>query len=164
MASKSTVSPELLRAARETYHLEFQFRDGLSGHALEAALSAALVAHEKAVLARVAAEAEAYAMSLEEDMPYEATGIKYFAHKLRDDIGEPDRDYEPQDDDVVEVTITGSVVRYATDTCDSCGHSDNHEWGVMDDVTGDEYMFRSTGPKRPRVRVLTRADQLSEEE
>jgi hypothetical protein len=152
------ISPDLLRAARETYALEMMLNSGLSTDALEKAISSGLDAHERAVLYRVANEAESFAIGMEaegETSDY-AMALRWFASKLRTDFGLPAEPIQPQHEDVVEITITGMVTAWE-DTCDNsgCSHHD-YEWSVLDDATGDEYFFRAPPNRAPRVRVLSK--------
>jgi hypothetical protein len=157
----TSVGIDLLRAAKETYRRELMLSDGLSSEALEKAIAAAMDAHEKAVLSRVATEAESFAMGMEADEDQSTdyiTALRWFADKLRTDFGIVAQPYVPNDDDVVEVTITGSVITWKDD-CDNpeCDHS-RYQWSVVDDATGDEYFFRTQPGRVPSVHVLLRDD------
>ena len=155
------VSADLVRAARETYDLERQINGGLSTDALEKAISSALEAHERAVLHRLATEAESYALGMEseEHSADFVLALRWWAHKVREDLGPQDSQlYEPRDDDVVEVTITGSVITSE----DPYGPSNEFHWAVFDDKTGDEYSFRNPGKRAPRLRVLSRHENMEE--
>lgn len=157
-----SASPDLIRQAKETYALEIQLADGLNSDALDKAISAALEAHERTVLQRIAQQAETFALAEEEDdNPDFAVALRWFAHKLRDDLGpQADGPYVPHENDVVEVTITGAVICWLEE-CENCDGEKPPEfaWSVLDDETGDEYFFRNHPRRLPRVRVLSRSEE-----
>jgi hypothetical protein len=150
------VDIDILRAVEQTYELEKKVSDGeFSPQAAIRALAAGLAQHERSVINRVAAEADAFAAGLHEDPDGTemAHALMWFAHKLRDEIGPLDPNYVPNEDDVVEVTITGSVELWNPDPGDP---DDNLTWAVTDDQTGDTYFFRADPARNPRLRVLSR--------
>lgn len=155
-----SVAPEILRAAQETYGLELAVNDGLSTDALGKAIESGLLAHERGVLHRVAAEAESFAMGMEAsddgENPDFAVALRWFAYKIREGAGVQPGPYMPVDDDVVEVTVTGLVSR-GDETCPHVGCMHHRsEWSVTDDLTGEEYFFATD--RAPRVRVLSKSD------
>lgn len=150
-----SAAPDLLRAARETYDLELLLCDGLAVDALDKAIAAALDTHERAVLLRMALRAEQFAVDMEAeqdpDNPDFAVALKWWASKIRSEFVGPAEVYRPQDDDVVEVMITGSVMQWMDDPGLSPG---DYDWSVLDDKTGREYFFETR--RAPRVRVLSK--------
>jgi hypothetical protein len=151
-----SIAPDLLRSAMETYHLELHLQDGLNPDALKKAISSALETHERAVLQRVATEAESFAIGMdaeENENPDFAVALRWWAHKILADLGPiPHQDpYQPVDDDVVEVILTGSVIVWNTDDPDG-----DYQFSIIDDVTGEEYSFRTHPKRAPRLRVLSK--------
>lgn len=149
----TTATVDLLKAAQETYQLEMLASNGLNPLALEKAILSALAAHEQSVIFRLASMAEQYASDMEESTDQEnpdfTTALKWFAWKLREQLSPVTGPYEPREGDVVEVVLTGAVMLWE-------GRSDDFDWSMFDDETGDEMFFRTKSGRAPRLRVLSR--------
>ncbi len=139
-----------LRAGLETHALE----TGLGAQAEEAvaaAIAAAIRIHEDAVLHRVSRAAELVAASLRSEPSGRyrghAAALTWFAdvHVVSlPPLADP-RGYQPAPGDVVEVTLTGTVL-----SADNSGI-----WTLADKATGRRYQFAITGRfGAPRLRVL----------
>jgi len=148
---------DIIKAAVETYRLE-KLMDP-DAKAIDAALAAGLSHHERSVISRIADQAEELAEHLktEDDPPFEGIAVlEIFARDLRDQIPRQDR-YEPQDDDIVQVIITGTVTLY-DEECPNCGHDqDKTIFSVTDRASGAEYFFDPHEAKSLKVRVISPA-------
>lgn len=165
-----TASPDLVRAYTETYQMELSLGSNVPD-AIEHAIAAVLVEHERIVTAEIANLAETHALGIDAaaieagalDEGYrspEAAGMLWFADKLRKDL--PPANYQPEADDLVQVTLTGRVEEL-DEICPNCGEKHDYDWVLVDDRTGDEYYFSRDPEHRPVVRRITKADQLAEQ-
>lgn len=150
-------APDVVRAVRETYDLEVLLSNGLAADALDKAITAGLEAHTRAVHLQMATRCEQIAADMEasddQDNPDFATALRWWAHKIRTEYAFAPEPYQPNDDDVVEITITGPVMEWVGDPKNKPG---DYDFSVLDDATGHEYFFETRRP--PRVRVLKRND------
>jgi hypothetical protein len=139
-----------LRAGLETYSLETGL-GALPEEAVAAAITVATRIHEDAVLHRVSRAAGLVAASLRSEPTGRyrgnAAAITWFAdvHVVSlPPLADP-RGYQPAPGDVVEVTLTGTVL--------SAGSSGI--WTLADNATGRRYQFALTGRYgAPNLRVL----------
>lgn len=139
-----------LRAGLETYALETGL-GALPEEAVAAAITAATRIHEDAVLRRISRAAELVAASLrsEPSRRYRghAAAITWFAdaHVVSLPRLADSRGYQPEPGDVVEITLTGTVL-----SADSTGI-----WTLADKATGRRYQFAIKGRfGAPSLRVL----------
>ncbi len=138
------------RAGLETYALETGL-GALPEEAVAAAITVAARIHRDAVLHRISRAAELVAASLrsEPSRRYRghAAAITWFTdvHVVSlPRLADP-RGYQPAPDDVVEVTLTGTVL-----AADNSGI-----WTLADKATGRRYQFAITGRYgAPSLRVL----------
>lgn len=160
------ISPDLIECAEQVYDLERNLGN-LDQAALRKALSAALVMQERAVIERVCevlrtlAHATAESEEDDETAPAQAFGMRWAAAQLQEkvrlasDIPAP---YKPQDDDIIEVLISGRV-HVTEEICTHCGEGAKPLFSVVDSATGAEYYFDPAEvTNRLRVRVLFRGE------
>lgn len=152
---------DVIDAANSVLKLETMLTGEQTQEAIAKAVEAGIRQYGARVTEMIARAAEMYADEFvegEEDSPEGAT-LKWFAEKLRGDIGwTPDtKTYEPHNDDIAEVTVSGVVTTYS-DKCEDCGEPIKL-WSVIDDGTGEEYLFNEEDLEFGlQVRVLHRAD------
>lgn len=160
------ISPDLISCAEQVYDLERGLGD-LDRAALRKAISAALVRQERLVTERICetlrALASATAESEEDDdtAGAQAFGMRWAALQLQEKVrlaADPVEGYAPQDDDIIEVLISGRV-HVMAEICGSCGEPSKPLFSVVDIATGAEYYFDPAEVKnRLRVRVLFRGE------
>ena len=147
---------DILNASLETYELE-KYLDP-DTDAMKLALEAGWIKVQQQTVDEIAKAAEELAEHiLAEDEPsYEgASVLKIFAHDLREQIPKTGKSYEPMDDDIVEVFLSGEVTMYNNE-CPECGVlQDVVTWSVTDRATGEEYFFDESQTKDLRVRVIS---------
>lgn len=156
------IAPDLLQSAVDTYHIAASA--GLDRYALEQAISAALVGHERQVIEWAARVAERFAWDLcdtkhDDDAEVGASvALHWFAARLRKDtppLASPPQ-YEPHDGDVAEVVLAGRVRTYQPVTCTAClaPAGGPASWSILDDRSGAEYHFLIEETEGLNVRVL----------
>lgn len=155
---KQKIDEDIIRAALDTYQLERAVDP--DKEAIEAALEAGFFEIERRVIERIATAAEelaAHIMDEEEPSEEGAAALEIFAYELRETIPTVDKDYIPQDDDIVEVTLVGEVTVFAQE-CPECGAEvEKFTWSVLDNATGTQYFFDPKEMKdNLRVRLVSR--------
>lgn len=160
---KDFVPADILDAAKQTYLLEIQL-DSDPEAALEKALQAGLTAHARQVVVETAELAERLAVELDasggddltEEGEYLATdgpaALLWLSRQLREKIppeGETHA-YTPHDDDLVEVTIPGTVMKQPG--------SGEGDWSLISDDGMREYAFSQAIDTDLRVRVIVRSE------
>lgn len=159
----SSLPLDVMDAAKQTYELEKSLAGDLSVDALGRAIEAGIRQYEARVTERIAEAAETYADEFAEgdETTLEGATLHWFAEKLRGDLSPAQRHvkYVPQDDDVVEVTVTGVVTTFV-DECEGCGYQRGTAgWMVRDDNTGEEYGYQHEDIDNGlQIRVLHKAD------
>lgn len=150
------IDEDIIKAMIQTYELEKALDP--DAQALEAALEAGYVELERRVTERIATAAEELAEHiLAEDEPSEegSAALEIFAYELRQAIPFVDKAYEPQDDDIVEVTLTGEVTVYEAE-CPACGTDiEKKTWSVTDRATNAEYFFDPLDTDGLKVRLIS---------
>lgn len=160
MHDQHKVAADVIAHAVEVYGLE-QSLGGLDTEALSKAISAALIAHERQVTERNAnilrALADATEETEEDDADGQAFGLRWGAVKLLEDIpliSEGSPSYTPQEDDIIEIVLTGRV-NISEEACEHCGHESQSIWSITDYRTGATYFFDKAEIKgKLNVRVL----------
>lgn len=151
------IDEDILSAAVETYKLEKSIEP--DNDALSAALAAGFAVVERRTMERMVIAAEELAGHLEEveEFPsYEAIAtLKLFAHDIKAQLPNLSDRYDPKDEDIVEVILSGEVRVYQNE-CRDCGHmTEETTWSVMDRATNMEYFFDPLEAKDLRVRVIS---------
>ena len=170
--SDSTVVPaDVLIAARETYELTKDVLQEDHETALCSALAAGIRKYEQRILERVAVQVETYAREMvaeadedpeDDGVPEFALALGWAADKIRQEMDlDPSGEYEPEDEDVVEVTIVGEVT--VGGFAITPGKGTMQGWVVQDDFTGLEFAFPFGEGLMPRVRVISRAKERIQE-
>lgn len=153
---RETVPVDILGTAIETYGLEVAL-GGLDKDALTKALSAAILAHERQVIDRIARVLEALAQDDDDDG---TASLMRAAAVIRSELpmaSAASIPYLPVQDDIAEVVLAGRV-HIAQETCASCGHESHSLWSLYDFATGAEYFFDEAELQQNlRIRVLRRA-------
>lgn len=160
-----SVSKDVLKAAKEVYHLEHKMND-LDKDALSAAITAGIRKHEETVKSRMAEIAISYAAELE-DEGNEVPGsvaLRWFADKLKKEIPNATATdkYYPREDDRVEVIMIGDV-SLEEEECAECGHmNDDGVWCVTTDIGKEHFFDLKETMGTLKVRVLYRPDDNEE--
>jgi hypothetical protein len=133
---------------------------GMSPDAVRKALSAGLFLLQRKVIEQEASAAEALAADMrsnDDDFSEEAcAALEYFAAGRRKELPRLEENYEPEPDDIVEVTISGRVNVYDNE-CRSCGEPvGKPHWSVTDQASDSEFFFEHSDAKSVRVRVIAR--------
>lgn len=153
---KHEIDEDIVEAAIKTYHLEKMLDPDKD--AVTAALAAGFIEIERRTTERIATAAEELAehLRLEEDPSEEgAAALEIFAYEQREAIPNISRDYQPQDGDIVEVTLVGEVAVYEAE-CPECGANiEKTTWSVTDRATNSEYFFDPAETKGLRVRMVS---------
>jgi hypothetical protein len=145
---------DLIKAAEEVYELEQMLEP--NKYCLDKAIQAIAARLEERITERHAIAAEELAAIMaKDDSPSEEaiTALELFAHELRGGISLAAEEYEPQEDDVVQVILTGEVSVYI-DECSHCGGDKTEHWSVTDRASGQEFFFEDA--KNMTVRVISK--------
>ena len=155
------VDEDLLKVALDTYSLETMVGDDVHEHALRKALSASLIRFEQRVQERIARAAFARAnasqdrldLSSDDVLTYSAA-LTEFGNSLMETIPSEADNYEPEDGDIVEISLVGEISLNGED-CPNCGHElSSFDWSVSDRYTGAEYWFNDVDFSKAKVRVI----------
>lgn len=149
------IDKDVLDAAIKTYELEKSLDP--DADAIGIALAAGFIKIQQQTIEEIAVSAEELAEHiLAEEVPsYEgASTLQIFARDLRDQIPNVGTKYLPDDDDIVEVTLSGEVTVYNNE-CHNCGQlQEICTWSVKDRATGEEYFFDEQRTQNLRVRLI----------
>lgn len=159
----SLIDEDLVNAALSAYEVSKAVEP--DADALRVAISAALAKHEQRVQARIARAANAYAQALQERTGADEDdpgpqAMREFAGSLMMELPGDDYVYEPEQGDVVEVSLVGEL-QLETDTCPNCGHEHGSlMWGVTDRYTNNQFWFEDVEFSKARVRVVMRGSDF----
>lgn len=146
---------DVLEAAIKTYELEKALDP--DSDAIKTALNAGFIKVQQQTMEEIATAAEELAAHIlsEEDPTHEgAAALQLFAHDIKGQIPKVGTSYVPDDDDIVEVFLSGEVTVYYNE-CPNCGQlQDISTWSVKDRATGEEYFFDEARTKNLRVRLI----------
>lgn len=146
---------DLINAAMQTYELEKNLDPDVN--ALEAAIKSVYVKiQQQSIRETVMAARELAAHLRAEEIPSDegAAILSIFADDLEEQIPRIESSYEPEDNDIVEVILSGEVTVFYNE-CPGCGQlQDVRTWSVKDRATGEEYFFDEERTKDLRVRVI----------
>lgn len=150
------INKDILDAAISTYKLERMLDP--DSDAIRLALNAGFIAVQQQTMSEIAQAAKELAAHLliEEDPSHEgAAALEIFAYDLHQQIPRVGQNYVPDDDDIVEVFLSGEVTVYYNE-CPCCGQLwDNCTWSVTDKETGEEFFFDEEKTKNLRVRLIS---------
>jgi hypothetical protein len=148
------VDEDLLRAANEVYELEQMIEP--NPYSLEKAIMAVQARLEERVTERIALAAEALAGHMaKDDVPSDEaiSALELFAEELRGGISLISEEYEPAENDIVEVLLVGEVGVYEEE-CPQCGADKKVTWSVTDRNSGEEFFFEDA--EGLNVRLISR--------
>ena len=153
------VDPTLLDKAVEVYDLERQL-DPLNTENVRTAITAVLAQYEQQVLQRVIRGARALAENIRVDVdPSDegAAALEIFAVELEDEVPKLNSQYDPENGDLIELSLVGEVTVYE-DGCANCGEERVTLWSIRDLYTGLEVYFEPQEMGRAHVRVISKGE------
>lgn len=155
----TVIDEDILQAAVDAYNVQKIVEPDKD--AVRTALAASLAKFERRVQERIGRGAFAYAEALQERTGADEDdpgpqAVREFASSLMMELPGDDYTYEPEEGDVVEISLVGEL-QLQSDECPNCHHElGTMEWGLTDRYTGNQYWFEDMDFSKARVRVVMR--------